>query len=282
MSPAVARPRLLEDGAREVVPAEVAALGDLLARERAVGEAAERHEPARRVAEDVAVALRVGAGRRHRREHRVAGAEADHGGAGLGRAHADQAGRVVAREGDHRRVGREAVALDEVVGDHARLGRARDGRLELPSQARARSRPAAGGLQAPRARSSRFMPAPSPKSIGDAGPGQQRRDERADQVDLGGALVAGGIVLRELADLRSGEAFDRARAGQRHHLVVAAGGGARSRRTRRRSSVHPDRRGRARQQRAHLVDQRLARPTTARPRRSGAPGRPSRAAARRR
>ena len=58
---AVAGLRPLEDGAREVVPAELEALGDLLARQRAVGEAAERHEAARRVAEHVAVALRVGA-----------------------------------------------------------------------------------------------------------------------------------------------------------------------------------------------------------------------------
>ena len=60
---------------------------------------------------------------------------------------------------------------------------------------------------------------------------QQRRHERADEMNALGGGVAAGIVRRELADLRSGEALERARAGARGQRRGAADSARQSPRT---------------------------------------------------
>ena len=87
--------------------------------------------------------------------------------------------------------------------------------------------------------------------------GEQRRHERAHQVNAAGRVVRGGIGLEELADLRPREPLERARAGVLAERTRAADGvgdlaalGAGAR-------IHPDRRFLARQHRRHLPGERL-------------------------
>ena len=65
----------------------------------------------------MAEASTVGADTFNRSEERVARAEADDDLSGLGCAHADQAGRIIARTDDDFALGREAVAMNEVSRD---------------------------------------------------------------------------------------------------------------------------------------------------------------------
>ena len=69
----------------------------------------------------------------------------------------------------------------------------------------------AGVHHADAPRSIRFMPDPSPGSIGACRADQQRREERADQMDPIGRRVGGRLLLGELPDLRAGKALERAR-----------------------------------------------------------------------
>jgi hypothetical protein len=85
---------------------------------------------------------------------------------------------------------------------------------------------------------------------------EQRRHERAHQVHAIGRLVADRIGLEELADLRTGEALERPRAGvpaeqiraaDRFGDLAALDTGAR---------VHPDRRFLTREHRPYLLGER--------------------------
>ena len=103
----------------------------------------------------------------------------------------------------------------------------------------------------------RFIPAPSPKSIGAIFPGEQRRHERADQRDVRGLRIGLRFGLVKLADLRAGEALERVRAGARGGEFDAAelfpdfsaflGG----------RGIHPDGRGLARKHAVQIFHQRF-------------------------
>ena len=66
------------------------------------------------------------------------------------------------------------------------------------------------------------MPDPSPGSSGAWRADQQRREKRADEVDAIGRGVRRRFALRELSDLRGGEALERARPGALRQRAIAA------------------------------------------------------------
>lgn len=88
---------------------EAAFLPDRLPRQRAVRKADQTHKTACRVAEYMSVPVRIGVETAHRREKRVAGAEAHDRDSGLARPDADQAARIVAGPDCDRRPGPESV-----------------------------------------------------------------------------------------------------------------------------------------------------------------------------
>ena len=116
--------RLLQNRGLEGGPRQADAARHFLASERAVRETDQAHEAARRIAEHMAIAAWIGARLTHGGEHGIARAQADYGGAWLGRAHADQAARIIASECQHRCTRLKPVALDEIRGKlaHARGG----------------------------------------------------------------------------------------------------------------------------------------------------------------
>ena len=89
-------------------------------------------------------------------------------------------------------------------------------------RAPARSRRAPPATIAPLRRSIRFMPEPSPGSIGASRAGQQRRQIRAHEMDARGRRVRVGLLAGEPADLRAGESLAGRRTGQRGDRVRAA------------------------------------------------------------
>ena len=85
--------------------------------------------------------------------------------------------------------------------------------------------------------------------------GEQRRHERAHQVDPLGARVGRGIGGREFPDLRAGEPLVGARAGQLRERLVAPHRRRQRRALGRRAAVHPDRRDASREDPVELIDQ---------------------------
>ena len=146
-------------------PSPAVHVAHALARQRAVGEAGERHVAAGRRAEDVPGALRIVRRPRDGAEHRVARAERDAELPGVDQAEADERGGIVARprRSPSRDRTRTSAASTAPARRRRSTNRAIGGRRRARSGAVASS---AAGDHAARARSIRFIPAPSPGSIG--------------------------------------------------------------------------------------------------------------------
>ena len=213
-----------------------------LAGEGAVAETDETHEAAERVSEDVAEALGIGQRPLHGREKGIAGAEADDHFSGGGGAHADEAAGVVSGADDHLAIVVQAVAAGEIRGDRTGDGAGvLEGRKFL-------GKAGGGGVQeigipVVVGQVHEVHPGAVAAVDADAFSGEERSDERADEMDFLGAGVKGGVVFGKFPDLGAGEAFGGDRAAAGANFAGSAEGGGDFQAFVRGRNVHPDRRG---------------------------------------
>ncbi len=264
---AVARRRVTQRP-RKAVPVETVRVADPLAGERAVLEAHQRHVVAGRRAEHVTRARRVDPLGPQQPEQRIARAEGDGDPPGGHEPHADEAARVVAAPGDHVG-GRQAVALHPVArqpADH-RPGRGELGKLAVEPRRR-------GAYSDVRPSLGREIHQVHARAVSRLGrrvrPDEQRRQERAHQVNPVGRRIARRVLLVVLANLGSREPLERPGSGQAGERVRSPDGAGDGGALRRGARVHPDRRLRATQHAAQLSDERLPRIEPRESRRRGA------------
>ena len=228
---------------------------DGFAGERTIADADEAHAAAHRIAEGVAEAGGVGTDAFDRGEERVARTEADDDLAGLGRAHADETGGVVAGTDDDLALRREAVAGDEVSGDAAGHGRTGTDGRKLRGEIRS-GRGERGGSPITLADVHQVHARAVTGVDGGILAGEHRGEEGRDEMYALRLGPGGGLALGETADLRTGEAHRRDRAGQVADGLVtpkggsdfgAFGGGGR---------IHPDRRRATGKDRGYLNGER--------------------------
>ena len=233
----------------EELPVDAEVVAEMFAGEGAVGEADEAHEAAGGVAEHVAASVGIGHEVLHGGEEGVAGAEADDGGADGAAADADQAARIVAGP-DHDRDARGHAVFREVGGELARdglrglhggelgheVGRGGRGDLGIPFE----------GVKVQQVHARAVAEVDRAVMAAEHG-----AEERAHEVH--GLRLRPGfrLVRRELADLRTGEAFDRRAAcvaAESAAKLLGQPGAFLSG-----GLVHPDRGDRAREDRCELA-----------------------------
>ena len=197
----------------------------------------------------------VGADAFDRGEERVARAEADDDLTGLGSAHADEAGRIIAGTDDDLALRREAVAGDEISGDAAGDGRAgTDGRklggeLRSGRGKRGRSPITLTDIHQIHARAVTGV---------DGGilAGEHRSEERRDEMDALGLGPGGGVELGETTDLRTRETHRGDGAGEVADGLITTEGGGDLGAFGAGGRVHPDRRRAAGEDRGDLRGER--------------------------
>ncbi len=238
---------------RERAPRQAERVAHALAGERAVRETGQPHVLARRRAEHVPGPGAIDTRLAHQAEHGVARPERNGDAAFANQSGADETARVVAGPRDHFRRGKP-VALLPVRRQRADDGRGRRDRGQLHGEPLRRgihggwpplARPEVHEVRAGRvAGIHRRLSA-----------GQQRGEERADEVNAIGRGVGGRIRLRKLPDLRGREALERARAGPLRQRLAAADRGLDFRALGRRARIHPDGCRRPRENSADLLDE---------------------------
>ena len=200
-------------GGIEAWPVESEAVADGLACERAVAETDQAHRVTVRRDEHVAVGVRVDGDLFQKPEVRVARAQTEDRFARFADADADEGAGVVARAGDDPGRGRQAMARDETGSDVADDRPRRTGRGEPAVETLGRrGHRGLGPFKPPdveqvHARTIAVVDRRDPA-------GQYRRDEGADQADVGRIGPCFRVGPGEAADLRAGEALEGVATGQ--------------------------------------------------------------------